>query len=152
LKRLNFHYFCGLFDEDTGDFLVSLTKYLLDKLTIDVTPKAHLLVHHPHGYRHQWTFIIGVDCLEDSTRRLFKIPFPFGPVISITDSDMKGFIRGYHYYRVYITVKSLRCLDLLLGHGYFPEFDEFDLSYLDEGSSGHKNVERLNIFDDNINK
>jgi hypothetical protein len=82
-----------------------LSKYSLDSLNIDVTMvkiKAKLL---KRGLTKDDFFVIEVDIIGDTERRLYKISLDLLSVEQVNDED---------YYRVHITLNSLQSLGLCM--------------------------------------
>lgn len=112
LRQLSLHYFSGIWREYIGEFQVELGKYMLECLTVDVTPLKTKM--HKEQLTKDDFFVVEVEILQNNERLLYKLPFDLSQAVSIANSDLNGFVRGEDYNNVHVTIKSLQRLELLV--------------------------------------
>lgn len=114
LKRLNLYYFSGLWEQYLGEYRVSLGKYSLEFLSLDVSP-IQMKTWETNNWSESWEdnfFVVELEILSSSKRYLYKVSFDLQRIITLKYEDLHGYSLGEDYFRVHVMVRSLQTLEI----------------------------------------
>lgn len=136
IKRLNFHYHSGFWQQHLGEFQLTLCKYSLKHLKVDVTPIRRMMRSYIEKQcaTDEDFFLLEIEVLDTGKRHSYKVtPYSLSTTKSNGD-DLQGLVRGKDYFRLHITVNNLEQLELYISNCTFftgpVNYMEFGGAYL----------------------
>lgn len=137
LRSLRFSQFCGVWNESFGEFQINLPRYTLKSLGICLHT-AYLKTHQhlqKENIKEGDFMVVLVEMLDTSERLLYKVSLFDWSTTPIIDKDLKGFVRGKDYLRVYITLRSLQKLMLTIYNMKTKTFNTRSLNLIDNNNA-----------------
>lgn len=116
LKHLDIYYYSGIWKENIGELELELGKYVLESLTVDMTPVRSITMTHlkKEDITTEDFFVIEALVIGIGERRLYKVSFDLSSVVRIQDDDLQSFVRGVDYLGVRIIVNNLQQLKICM--------------------------------------
>lgn len=116
LKHLALHHFSGTWHIESGEFRVILARYSLESLEIDMTPVRiktleYLTTQSPLT---RYFFVLELETLINGEKQLYKVSLDLSSVTRTTDNDLKGFVRGIHYFKVFVSINNVDRIELCM--------------------------------------
>lgn len=117
IERLDLHYFCGVWEVETGVGEIDLSRYSLKKLAVDMNFLwSWMMKILPKKRLASTDFcVIDLGILSSNEQFLYKSPLHnVSLATEINRNDLNGFVCGKDYICLKITVDSLSSLELLM--------------------------------------
>lgn len=144
LMNLSLYYYDGMLNMDVGEIMVSLGKFKLNRLTVDMTPVKGKMTKFlgKETFGEEDFFVLELKMLESGERCLYKVFLDLS-IIKINDSDLKGFVCGKDYLQFRIIINTLKCLELCMLNRTLKKYEAE--KYLHEPLSKGESVFRVNV-------
>lgn len=113
LKYMNVCGSCGVWKEKNDEFQLVLADCSLEELELDVLPVINKMKYgQKQSLSENDFFVIELNQIQDSERKLFKVTHNLSPAKIIHDNHLQGLNRCKDYLRVNIIIGHLKSLSV----------------------------------------